>query len=224
MDPALSRWIRDHLKAAPDMPRALSRLSLNRGGPRDLGAICVGLGKARELLQRLEGLSPPNEILIAVGALLAAPLDLERTLRAALADDLPLLARDGGFVRDGHDGELDELRRLRDDSRQVIARMQAHYCDQTGVRSLKIRHNNVLGYFIEVTATNAAALTGAKESFIHRQTLANVMRFTTTELSELESRIANAAGRAIEIELAAYARLQAETVVAADAIIATAAS
>jgi DNA mismatch repair protein MutS len=120
---------------------------------------------------------------------------------------LPLLKRDGGFVRAGYSAELDELRALRDQSRRVIAGLQLSYAEDTGVRSLKIKHNNVLGYFIEVTALNAGPLTEgdeAKAKFIHRQTMANAMRFTTTELSDLETRIANAAGEALAIELAAF--------------------
>src|SRR5690606_27726699 len=141
-------------------------------------------------------------------------------LKAALADDLPLLRRDGGFVRPGHDAEIDELRQLRDQSRQIIARMQVDLAEETGVRSLKIRHNNVLGYYIEITANHAAALTEgeAKSRFIHRQTMANALRFTTTELAELESRIANAAGQLLAREQEIFDRLVEEVVAAAPAI------
>src|SRR5690606_36585673 len=126
------------------------------------------------------------------GRMAAMPADLCDHLRRALADELPLLKRDGGFVRAGYDAELDEMRALRDQSRRVIAAMERDLVDETGVRALKIRHNNVLGYYIEVTAGNAGALTGsdaAKARFIHRQTMASAMRFTTTELAEIESKI-----------------------------------
>ncbi len=139
-------------------------------------------------------------------------------LARALDTELPLIRRDGGFVRAGHSAELDELRQLRDESRQVIARMQAQYCDETGVKALKIRHNNVLGYFIEITANHSPALAAVPGRFIHRQTLANVMRYTTAELAEIETKIANAAGRALEIELAVFDALQAECVASAAAI------
>ena len=130
----------------------------------------------------------------------------------ALGDELPMQARDGGFVKAGFNEELDELRKLRDESRKIIAGLQADYAAQTKVKNLKIRHNNVLGYFIEVTALNAPNLQSDEVTgtFIHRQTLANVMRFTTTKLAELESKIANAAGRALEIELEIFARLRDE--------------
>ena len=139
----------------------------------------------------------------------------------ALADELPLLKRDGGFVRAGYDAELDEMRALRDQSRRVIAGMERDLVEETGIRSLKIRHNNVLGYYIEVTANHQAIMNGsdeAKARFIHRQTMASAMRFTTTELAELETKIANAADRALAIELGVFDRLVAEAVAEADAI------
>jgi len=133
---------------------------------------------------------------------------------------LPLIRRDGGFIADGYNNELDDLRVLAHESRRIIAEMQARHAAETGVKSLKIRHNNVLGYFIEVTANNAGALTGedAAGRFIHRQTLANAMRFTTPELAELETKIANAAGRALAIEQELFDRLQAEIIDKAEAI------
>ncbi len=142
-------------------------------------------------------------------------------VETALADELPLLKRDGGFVRAGYDPELDEMRALATESRRVIAGMERDLVEETGIRSLKIRHNNVLGFYIEVTANHHAIMTGsdaAKAKFIHRQTMANAMRFTTTELAGLETKIANAADRALAIELAVFDRLTAEAVSHADAI------
>ncbi len=211
-DDRLTGLLRGELKGLPDMARALSRLSLNRGGPRDLIALRDGLAGAGAVLAILGDTDTADELAAARDTLRDRPTGLTAALEAALADEAPLLARDGGFVRAGHDAELDQMRALRDESRRVIAQLQAQYAAETGVKSLKIRHNNVLGYFIEVTATNAGALTGtdaAKARFIHRQTLANAMRFTTTELADLESRIANAAGRALEIELAVFETLRA---------------
>lgn len=203
----LANSLRSPLKALPDFSRALSRLSLNRGGPRDLQAIVCGLELAQstgEILQTADGL--PNELAQCNVTFGRLPREVLESLRAMLADDVPLLARDGGFVRTGYHFELDELRELRDESRRIIASMQTRYAEETGIKSLKIRHNNVLGYFVEVTAGNSTALTNeqAQETFIHRQTLANAMRFTTTELADMESRIANAAGRALEIELSLF--------------------
>ena len=134
---------------------------------------------------------------------------LAAELTGTLVDELPVHARDGGYVCAGFSPELDEYRRLRDDARKVIAQLQTSYATATGVKSLKIRHNNVLGYFVEVTQQNAAVLTGGEhaETFIHRQTMANAMRFTTTELAELEARISMAADRALELELEIFSQL-----------------
>ena len=220
-DAVLTERLRDLLKSTPDMPRALSRLSLNRGGPRDLVAIGDGLQAAAQACALLVEAELPEELGRAAVQLSAAPGELSDHLLRALDDEVPLMKRDGGFVRAGYHDELDEMRALRDQSRRVIAGLQNQYIDETGVKSLKIKYNNVLGYFIEVTQQNAGALTGtdkAKGRFIHRQTLANAMRFTTTELADLESRIANAADRALSIELGVFERLQEEIIEAADAI------
>ena len=226
-EPRLREAARVLLKSVPDMPRALSRLALNRGGPRDLGALRAGLAAAVDMAALLAGAELPQLLADACSALGALPGALRDHFEAALDDELPLLKRDGGFVRKGYDGELDEVRALATESRRVIAAMERDLVEETGIRSLKIRHNNVLGFYIEVTANNAGAMTGtdgAKARFIHRQTMASAMRFTTTELAGLETRIANAAGRALAIELAVFDRLLAEAVEAADAIRAGAAA
>ena len=220
-EPSLSSDLRSALKHVPDMPRALSRLALDRGGPRDLWAIRQGLAAATDVALMLGTALLPEELKAALAGLSALPADLEAMLAATLADELPLLKRDGGFLREGANSELDEVRALRDQSRRVIAGLQLQYADETGIKSLKIKHNNVLGYFIEVTAGNAGPMTDtseAKARFIHRQTMANAMRFTTTELADLESRIANAADKALAIELEAFDRMVAAVVAAAEAI------
>ncbi|MBO6540540.1 MAG: DNA mismatch repair protein MutS [Rhizobiaceae bacterium] len=213
--------LRVALKAAPDIARALSRLVLGRGGPRDLGALRAGLNAGAEIAALLDAAELPAGIAAALNVLRAAPHDFANHLATALADELPLLRRDGGFVRSAYDAELDEVRALRDESRRVIAAMERHLIEETGIRSLKIRHNNVLGYYIEVTANHHATLTGtdeAKARFIHRQTMANAMRFTTTELAGLETKIANAADRALTIEHGVFDKLVAEAAACADAI------
>ena len=220
-DDDLQERLRAALREIPDMPRALSRLALDRGGPRDLGAILAGVkgaARVRGLLEAADRL--PGALHGTLEGLKNLPDTLGDDLAFALADELPLLKRDGGFVREGHSSDLDELRALRDQSRRVIAGLQLSYAEETGVRSLKIKHNNVLGYFIEVTQANAAPLTegDAKARFIHRQTMANAMRFTTTELSDLETRIANAAGEALQIELSVFDRLVGLCLEAAEAI------
>ncbi|MGF0537561.1 DNA mismatch repair protein MutS [Agrobacterium sp. ES01] len=220
-EPSLADRLRDLLKRVPDMPRALSRLALDRGGPRDLGALLQGFITARDIATMLtEHAALPAELSSALDGLKAMPIELEHALAEKLSDELPLLKRDGGFLREGANAELDEVRALRDQSRRVIAGLQLQYAEETGIKSLKIKHNNMLGYFIEVTAGNSGPLTegDAKARFIHRQTMANAMRFTTPELADLETRIANAAGQAIAIELAAFEDMTAKVVAAAESI------
>jgi len=208
----LADLFRAVIKRIPDMARALSRLSLNRSGPRDLQGLLTGMSGARQILDTFATIKTlPDELANARDAINELPDALVDLLATSLGDEVPLLARDGGFIRAGYHPELDELRQLRDESRRVIASMQMQYAEETGVKSLKIKHNNMLGYFIEVTANNAGPLMSeeGKARFIHRQTLANAMRFTTTELAEIETRIANAAGRALEIELELFSTLVA---------------
>ena len=219
--PGFADDLRSTLKQLPDMPRALSRLALGRGGPRDLGAILQGFTVAADVARRMAGEDLSGELAEARMMVCDLPVDLSHRLAVMLSDELPVLRRDGGFIREGADGELDEMRALRDQSRRVIAGLQLQYAEETGVKSLKIKHNNVLGYFIEVSAGNAAVLTEGEEAkgrFIHRQTMAGAMRFTTTVLSELETRIANAADRALAIELAAFDALCDAVVAKAEAI------
>ncbi|HVG51821.1 MAG TPA: DNA mismatch repair protein MutS [Xanthobacteraceae bacterium] len=209
-DTLLRNDLRSRLAAAPDIARSLSRLAVGRGSPRDLAAIRDGLDAAASLAQRLQSMKEvPPEVSGAADALRRPDGALAGMLAAALADELPAFKRDGGFVRDGHDASLDEVRALRDESRRVIAALQARYAEETQVRGLKIRHNNVLGYFVEVTAQHGDKLMAAplNETFIHRQTLAGQVRFTTTELADLEQRIASAAERALGLELDIFERL-----------------
>jgi DNA mismatch repair protein MutS len=212
---------RSHLAAVPDLARALARLALGRGGPRDLAAIRDGLNGAAGLARALGTLKDaPPAIADALNDCLRPDGMLAAELSAALAAELPAFRRDGGFVREGYAEDLDQTRGLRDESRRVIAALQARYADDTGVRALKIRHNNVLGYFVEVTAQHGEKLLAPplNATFIHRQTLAGQVRFTTTELGELEAKIANAADRALGIELDIFERLCARVLADADAI------
>ncbi len=201
--------LRAALKEVPDLDRALSRLSLDRAGPRDLGAIRNAIAQALEIAALLDQQEAPELLAEAALALQGhdALLDL---LDAALIAAPPLLARDGGFIAPGHDPDLDDARKLRDEGRSVIAQMQAEYAQDTGITSLKIKHNNVLGYFIEVTATHAERMLSEPLStrYIHRQTTANQVRFTTVELSEMETRILNAGSRALEIEKRLFVELR----------------
>jgi len=220
-DAAARADMRERLAAAPDLARALARLVVARGGPRDLAAIRDGIIAAAGLADELEKRANiAAELAQAARALRRLDPALARELSAALAEELPHLKRDGGFVRAGYDAALDEARALRDESRRVIAALQARYADTTSVRALKIRHNNVLGYFVEVTAQHGERLMAPplNATFIHRQTLAGQVRFTTTELGELEAKIASAADRALGIELETFERLAATVTAAAAAI------
>ena len=212
-DRRLADDARAALRAAPDLARALSRLSLGRGGPRDLLAVRDGLVSARAIAALLARGAPPAELRDAAAALEARGAsgfsDLIRLLTEALVAAPPMLARDGGFIARGHDPGLDAVIALRDESRRVIAGLEAQYREATGVRSLKIRHNNVLGYFVETPpASGDALLSGAfAAQFIHRQTLAGAVRFTTTELADLDARIARARDEAQARELEIFAKL-----------------
>ncbi len=217
--PTLRDQLRHALRRVPDIDRALSRLALDRDGPRDLTAIRAGLEQAAEIAQHLTQ-APP--LLAQAASALVGHGTLVDLLDQALVTEPPLLARDGGFIAPGYDGELDETRALRDEGRGVIGRMQADYAAQTGIQSLKIKHNNVLGYFIEVTTTHEDRMRALPETFIHRQTTAGQVRFTTLPLSDLETRILNAGNHALEIEKRHYTGLKAQ-ILAASAPIAQAA-
>jgi DNA mismatch repair protein MutS len=197
--------LRAALKGAPDLARAATRLALGRGGPRDLAALREGFGRAALCGGFIEpgagdGLEAAAAALTALA--MGAPADLAVALSQALAQEAPLLARDGGFIAPGYDASLDAARALRDDSRAVIAALQARYAEETGL-PLKVRHNAVLGYHIEATVKQADSLrTDAR--FIHRQTTANSVRFTTAELADLDARIARAGEEALGREMALF--------------------
>ncbi len=201
--------IRDVLRGAHDLDRALSRLALDRGGPRDMAAIRNTIAVAAQVADLLDGLAPP-EILDVAARDLRGNEALADRLDSALIAEPPLLAREGGFVARGYDADLDAARVLRDEGRGVIAEMQAEYAAQSGIAGLKIKHNNVLGYFIETTATHAERMMAPplNETFIHRQTTASQVRFTTLPLGDLETRILNAAGHALDLEKRVYASLR----------------
>ena len=197
----IAQQLRIGLRRVPDLDRALSRLALDRGGPRDLAAIRTGLAQAMDLAQGCASSVLPAALQTAVSDLQGHET-LVTLLETALTEEPPLLLRDGNFIAQGYDPDLDETRRLRNEGRSVIAGLQQEYSVQTAIQSLKIKHNNVLGYFIETTATHAEKMLSPPLSdlFIHRQTTANQVRFTTVALSELETKILNAANHAQDIE------------------------
>ena len=198
----LRKRIRFELRKVPDISRALSRLCLNRGGPRDLSAIRNGLDQAL-IIHNL--LSEESELPSALSRYLdelIAINNLVNVLETSLIDEPPPTINNGGFIAPGYDTALDHERKLRDDSRSIISGMQQDYVECSGISSLKIRYNNVLGYFIETHSRHAKTMMSSPncEYFIHRQTLTNAIRFTSSLLSEVATKILNAEGRALEIE------------------------
>ncbi len=218
-----SRNLREDVRAVlgrlPDMARALSRLGVGRGGPRDLAAIRDALAAGAALRRRFEspgkqdGFDDLPDAIATACSRLGTEGELVGLLRRALTEELPLFARDGGFLASGYDPDFDEAKSLRDDSRKLIAGLESRYAAAADIPGLKIKHNNVLGYFIETRpnlADKIAAATGPEGQerfFIHRQTIASAVRFTTPELAELETRISRAADRALALELKAFDEL-----------------
>lgn len=210
-------FARDRLKRASDLERSRMRLSLRRGGPRDLAALSACLGVGEKICADLSRQDqPPQEIASACAALTLADKPrlaaFAMEVSAALAAELPVQARDGGFIARGYDKALDETRSLKADARGVIALLEADYASETGISGLRIKHNNVLGFFIEVNAKHGEALMKPPlaSTFIHRQTMANAMRFSTTQLSDLDAKISRADGEALARELEIFNRFIAE--------------
>ena len=214
-DPQLCDAIRRALRQCPDLERALARLSLGRGGPRDLLAVCTAMRQAAAIRDLL-GTHPADlvgvpDILAELSADLGHQQPLIDVLSRALKPEPPLLTRDGGFIAEGYHAALDEVRLLASESKRVISGLEARYREESGIERLRIRHNNVLGYFIETTASAGDRLMRPplNETFIHRQTLANNVRFTTVALGELEREITQAGGKALAIELELWEALVA---------------
>ncbi|HUO22433.1 MAG TPA: DNA mismatch repair protein MutS [Caulobacteraceae bacterium] len=210
----LRQRARGGLKSAGDPARAFSRLALGRGGPRDLGALRTALACGAELAALIGAEhdladGAPSEIATAARALdpdeRPALAEFAAVLTRGLGADLPAQARDGGFVAPGVSPDLDQARALQGDSRLVVAALEQRLAAESGV-ALRIRHNAVLGYFLETSAKAAEPLMTAplNATFIHRQTLANQVRFTTVELADLDARIAQASERALAIEASIF--------------------
>src|SRR5579883_472809 len=211
-EPALRRGVRACLKGMPDIARALSRLALKRSGPRDLAAIRGGLAFAEEIARVLAGARPlPQELAQAAEAIGAVDPSLQLRLQNALAETLPLSRQDGGFIRSGFDARLDGFRALRDERRGVIASLQARYAELAETKQLKLKHNHFLGHFIEVPQGQGEKFLRPphNEIFVHRQTMAGAMRFSTKELAELEAKLASAADEALAREQALFEELAA---------------
>jgi len=204
----LRHRLRDALKSCPDLERALSRICLQRGGPRDLLMVRQSLEtvlKLREILEYFQGI--PSPLLATIAGGLQVHDALRQELSRALKTEVPMLARDGNFIAVGYHAALDEFRILRDESKRLIAALQQRYAQETGITTLKIKFNNVLGYFVEITPSHEHKIT---EHFIHRQTMKNALRYSSKELAELEHKLSEAADKALKLELAICAKLLAQ--------------
>ncbi|MDT9599503.1 DNA mismatch repair protein MutS [Sphingosinicella sp. GR2756] len=217
--------LRRQLKALPDLGRALGRLAAGRGGPRDLAQLRDGLGEARRLHDRLAALSDKPALLARLLPALTGHGDLVDLYARALVPAPPLDASQGGYIAEGYDAALDDLRATGGEGRRAIAGLEARYRQQTGIAVLKIRHNAVLGYHIEVPARHADRLMTAESGFTHRQTLAGVVRFNAPDLHDQALRVGQAGAHALAAEsahleeLIAAALARAETISdAADAL------
>jgi len=217
--PSLKDQLKILLKNTPDIERALSRLCVARGTPRDMCALAAGLSAAQEIHAVLIADGKHSDALKIISEAIRPGTNLnnlQSILNNALCENPPALLRDGGFIENGYHTKLDELRLLRSESKQLIAKLQSRYIKMTGIDRLKISHNNILGYYIDVPAKKADDLIVTAKSdntdnpFIHRQTLANSVRFTTAELSELERDISSAAEKSIAIELDIFEDLRAK--------------
>ena len=223
----LRKDLKEVIKKLPDSERSLARLTIGRGGPRDLLSLRSSFAHGRDVnLHLMRFMNSPRAAsydenfiseLSELVAIISHPLSLHEPLLSALVDEVPLLARDGDFVKAGFDPRLDELRALRDESRRLIAALQADYINRTDISSLKIKHNNVLGYHIDVRANYADKMMNDEE-FIHRQTTAQTMRFTTTKLAELERDISSAGEKSLALELDIFADLVRQITDKADEI------
>ena len=223
----LRQDIEEILKTLPDIERSVSRLSAGRGGPRDLACIALVLGSLPKLKNLICGCQSDEVIETACPAIekiikkFGHYEQLVDNLQNALQEELPLLARDGGFIKKGYYPPLDEINRLQSDSHQVILELQGKYAEQTGIGNLKIKYNNVIGYFIEVPSKFAAEML-ENPSFIHRQSVLNAARFTTVELTELENKIRGAAEKSLALELELYNSFVKDVLAVSDSISQTA--
>ena len=195
--------LQNNLENIPDIERSLSRISLLRGSPKDLSILCNGLLNVKQIYEiiisfkdRLNQAPLLNNILNQI----SVDYSLFEDIKNSLKKDLPLSTKEGGFIRDGYDDNLDKLRNLRNNELEEITKLQNKYSDLTNVNSLKIKYNRMLGYHIEVRAVHDKALRD-KDIFIHRQTTAQTSRFTTIELNEAENQLINSYDKSISIEM-----------------------
>lgn len=206
--PDIRENVENLFKGMPDIERSLSRLCLGRGGPRDLKAIASALGLIPALRNLLQTPIVPDSLEENKRSL-GEHSSFVNEIEKALIAEPPLLARDGGFIQKGYSAVLDEFLLIKNSSKKLLMDLQAKYIAQTGIQTLKVTFNNLLGYYVEVPSTKALPLLENKEmGFIHRQTLLNNVRFTTVELSELETKINQADTKILALELEIFEQLR----------------
>jgi DNA mismatch repair protein MutS len=223
-DPLLRADLREALRASPDVGRALGRVVAGRGSPRDLGQLRDGLNQARRVRDHLARQAERPALLEALLPELGGHGALTDLLGRALVPSPPTERGQGGYIAEGYDAALDDLRHTSGNARRAIAALEARYRAESGIAALKIRHNGVLGYFIEVPAAKADALMAPDSGFTHRQTMAGAVRFNSLSLHEEASRIAESGGHALAAEESHFEELVAEVVAARRAIAHTAAA
>lgn len=206
-DPILRGDLRALLRKLPDIERALGRVVANRGSPRDLGQLRDGLEQARRVAGLLVTTGELPALLDRSTAALIGHDNLIDLLARALVPSPPTERGSGGFIAPGYREELDALRETSGNARRAIAALEAKYRDETGVAALKIKHNNVLGYFIEVPSRHADVLMAQDSGFTHRQTMKGAVRFNSLTLHEEAGRITEAGARALTLEEAEFAKL-----------------
>ncbi len=221
-DGQLRDMLRSRLRALPDIARALGRLVAGRGSPRDLALLRDGLGEGHQLHEKLATIANPPVLLASLLPALRGHGALVSLLSRALMPSPPIDTAQGGYIATGYDAALDELRAIGSDGRRAIATLEAQYRERTGIAALKVRHNNVLGYHIEVPAKHADPLMAADSGFTHRQTLAGVVRFNATDLHEQAMKVGQAGAHAIAAEAAHLEDLTAQALARAGEISATA--
>ncbi|RXZ65099.1 DNA mismatch repair protein MutS [Pelagerythrobacter rhizovicinus] len=221
-DPLLRADLREVLRALPDIGRALGRIVAGRGSPRDLGQVRDGLAEARRIRDHLQGEPDRPALLERLLPAMGGHGALVDLLQRALVPAPPTERQNGGFIAEGYDAALDELRQTSGNARRAIAALEGRYREETGIAALKIKHNGVLGYFIEVPAKHADALMASDSGFTHRQTMAGAVRFNSLGLHEEAARIVEAGGHALAAEEAHFEELTAAVIDAREAIAATA--
>ena len=216
-DSAVCDALREQLKGVYDLQRLLARVTTGRASPRDLSFISRTFGKLPVLKEKLAGCS--SSLLNGLDAAIDLVPDLRAQLEVALSDDCPLVAKDGGFIRDGYSQQLDEMRELSTGGREWIARYQADAVETSGIPSLKVGYNKVFGYYIEVTHTHRDKV---PEHFIRKQTLKNAERYITPELKEYEEKVLSADEKASELEYELFLQLRTSVQEASNRLQATA--